>query len=417
MRNIYAGIDIGTYSCKFIVCEYFNNKVHVLASHSVNSKGIKKGLIIEPNLVVDCLLEGIKEINSMLGIEIKKVLVNVPDYNANFQTVKGSTLVKENNIIGPIDINKAIKDSIYNKLEENYELVTMVPYKYIVDNTTEISKPIGKSGQKLEIEGIMISTPKKNIYSVLNIMEQVGLEVVDITIGGLSTYHEVKEKSFEKKTGAVINLGHETTTISIFEDGILINNETLQIGGINVEKDISYVFGVNLNDARIIKEKFASAHKRFCQINEIYEVKNNSNEMIKLNALEVSEVVMSRMVEILTLSKKQIRVLTNKEIDYIVLTGGLTEFKTFKNLAYEIYGKDVIIYNVTTLGCRNNKFVNSLGMIKYFIDKMECRGKEVSMLSIEEEAALITPNNKVKKDNIIVNKIFGNLMAMKEDKR
>lgn len=417
MRNIYAGIDIGTYSCKFIVCEYFNNKVHVLASHSVNSKGIKKGLIIEPNLVVDCLLEGIKEINSMLGIEIKKVLVNVPDYNANFKMVKGSTLVKENNIIGPIDINKAIKDSIYNKLEENYELVTMVPYKYIVDNTTEISKPIGKSGQKLEIEGIMISTPKKNIYSVLNIMEQVGLEVVDITIGGLSTYHEVKEKSFEKKTGAVINLGHETTTISIFEDGILINNETLQIGGINVEKDISYVFGVNLNDARIIKEKFASAHKRFCQINEIYEVRNNSNEMIKLNALEVSEVVMSRMVEILTLSKKQIRVLTNKEIDYIVLTGGLTEFKTFKNLAYEIFGKDVIIYNVTTLGCRNNKYVNSLGMIKYFIDKMECRGKEVSMLSIEEETALITPNNKIKKDNIIMNKIFGNLMAMKEDKR
>ena len=417
MRNIYAGIDIGTYSCKFIVCEYFNNKVHVLASHSVNSKGIKKGLIIEPNLVVDCLLEGIKEINSMLGIEIKKVLVNVPDYNANFQTVKGSTLIKENNIIGAVDINKAIKDSIYNKLEENYELVTMVPYKYIVDDTTEISKPIGKSGQKLEIEGIMISTPKKNIYSVLNIMEQVGLEVVDITIGGLSTYHEVKEKSFEKKTGAVINLGHETTTISIFEDGILINNETLQIGGINVEKDISYVFGVNLNDARIIKEKFASAHKRFCQINEIYEVKNNSNEMIKLNALEVSEVVMSRMVEILTLSKKQIRVLTNKEIDYIVLTGGLTEFKTFKNLAYEIFGKDVIIYNVTTLGCRNNKYVNSLGMIKYFIDKMECRGKEVSMLSIEEETALITPNNKIKKDNIIMNKIFGNLMAMKEDKR
>ena len=417
MRKIYASIDIGTYTIKFVVCEYYNNKVHVLASHSVNSKGIKKGLIVEPSLVANCLLEGISEINSMLGIEIKKVIINVPDYNVNFKVVKGNTTVKENNIIGAVDINKAIKDSIYNKLDENYELVTMVPYKYIVDSTKEISKPIGKNGQKLEIEGIMISTPKKNIYSVLNVMEQVGLEVVDITISGLSTYHEVKEKSFSDKVGTIINLGHETTTISIFENGILINNETLQIGGINVEKDISYVFGVSLEDARNIKEKFASAHKRFCQINEIYEVKNNSNELIKLNALEVSEVVMSRMIEILTLTKKQIRALTNKEIDYIVLTGGLTEFKTFKNLAFEIFGKDVIIYNVTTLGCRNNKYVNSLGMIKYFIDKMECRGKEVSMLSIEEETALITPNNKTKKDNIIMNKIFGNLMANKEDKR
>ena len=79
--------------------------------------------------------------------------------------------------------------------------------------------------------------------------------------------------------------------------------------------------------------------------------------------------------------------------------------------------KDVIIYNVTTLGCRDNKFVNSLGMIKYFIDKMSSRGKEVSMLSIEEETALITPNNKLKKDNIIMNKIFGKKVAIKEDKR
>ena len=59
-------------------------------------------------------------------------------------------------------------------------------------------------------------------------------------------------------------------------------------------------------------------------------------------------------------------------------------------------------------------------MIKYFIDKMESRGKVVSMLGIEEETALVTPNNKLKKenikDNIIVNKIFGNFIANKEDK-
>ena len=94
--------------------------------------------------------------------------------------------------------------------------------------------------------------------------------------------------------------------------------------------------------------------------------------------------------------------------------------KSFKNLAYEIFGKDVIIYTVTTLGCRDNRYVNAIGMVKYFATKMESRGKEVSMLNIEEETALITPNNKLKKDNlkdnIIVNKIFGNFIANKEDK-
>ncbi len=416
LRKIYTSIDIGSYSIKFVVLEYFNQKVYVLASHSVDSKGIKKGLIIEPSLVSECIREGMKEINEMLGIEIKRVIVNVPDYNVRFTEVEGHIDISQSEVITASDINRVIKDSIYNRLDDDYELVTMIPREYRIDNEKGIRKPMGKKGQKLEINGIMISTPKKNIYSVLRVIENAGLEVVDITIAGLDNYYEVHDKGLDKKDGAIIHLGHETTTVSIFDEGMIVGNETLQIGGVNVEKDLAYVFGIPVSDGRILKEKFASSHKRFCQINEIYEVKNTIGDVIKLNQLEVSEVVMSRMVEILSLAKKQIRSLTNHEINYIILTGGLTEIKSFKNLAYEIFGKDVIIYTVTTLGIRDNKYISALGMIKYFIDKMESRGKNVSMLDASEETALVTPNNKLKKDNVIINKIFGNFVANKEEK-
>ena len=417
MKKIYTSIDIGTYSIKIIVGEYINNKIHILASTCVQSKGIKKGLITEASNVIESIKNGIKEIKELLGFPIKKVIVNIPDYNARFKTVYGSVdITNEDKIITSNDINRVIKDSIYNKLDEGYELVTVIPTEYSIDNNEVISKPVGKSGQKLEIKGIMISTPKKNIYSVLSVVEASGLEVVDITLSGLSDYFEVKNEKLDSLTGAVIDLGHETTNISIFENGQILANNTLQIGGINVEKDISYVFGVNIFDARVLKEKFASSHKRFCQLNETYEVKNSIGEIVKLNQLEVSEVVMSRMVEIVTLAKKQVRALTDKTIDYIVLVGGLTEIKSFKNLAYEVFGKDVIIYNSTTLGARNNKYITSLGMIKYFVDKMEKREREYSMFSIEEETSLVTPNNKLKKDNAIVNKFFGSLIVGKEDK-
>ena len=415
MKKIYASIDIGTYSCKFVVGEYFNDKLNVLSSHCINSKGIKKGLIVEPDLVAETIMTGINEINSLLGIEIKKVLVNVPDYNVDFKKVRGSISVDGDNI-STGDINKVIKDSIYNKLDENYELVTLLPIEYKINGDKVVDRPVGKSAKKLEVEGIMISTPKKNIYSVLNVLDKTGLDVIDIVINGLSTYFEVRDKNIDKKDGAIINFGHETTTISIIENGIIVNNDTLQIGGLNVEKDISYVFGVSREEGRIIKEKFASAHKRYCQLNELYEVKNTSGELIKLNQLEVSEVVMSRMKEILMLAKKQIRMLTSNEINYIVLTGGLTEIKSFKNLAYEIFGKDVIIYNVTTLGCRDNKYVNSLGTIKYFVEKMAVRGKEYSMISQEDEKLLLTPDDRRKKEKVVVTKIIKGFIKNKEEK-
>ena len=415
MRKIYTSIDIGSYSIKIIVGEYINSKLHVLAATCIDSKGIKKGLIVDPNLVVESLSNGINEINQKLGMKIKKVIVNVPDYNSIFKQVSGVIEIRDNNnIISSDDINRVIKDSVYNRLDAGYELVTVLPTSYIIDDKTETSKPVGKSGQKLEIKGIMISTPKKNIYSVLSVMEKSGLEVCDIIISGAANYFEVHDDKMDNKFGAIINLGHEITTVSIFDNGNIIENETLQIGGLNVEKDLSYVFGISSIDSRNLKEKFVSSHKRFCQLNEIYDVKNTVGEHVKLNQLEVSEVTMSRMIEIMNLSKKQIRSLTSEDIEYIILTGGLTEIKSFKNLAYEIFGKDVIIHNVTTLGVRNNKYTTALGMIKYFINKMETRGRDYSMFSLEDEVALVTP--KKSKKNNVVNKIFGNFVVGKEDK-
>ena len=79
-----------------------------------------------------------------------------------------------------------------------------------------------------------------------------------------------------------------------------------------------------------------------------------------------------------------------------------------------MFGKDVIIYNVTTLGVRDNKYATALGMIKYFENKMESRGREYSMFNLEEEVALVTPKKTGK--NRVVNKIFGSFVVGKEDK-
>ena len=194
-----------------------------------------------------------------------------------------------------------------------------------------------------------------------------------------------------------------------------MNTETIQLGGINVDKDLAYMFNINVFDAREIKEKFASSHKRFIALNDVYEVKNTAGEVIKLNQIEVTEIVMDRLAELLRLAQKQILLLTKQYISYIVITGGWTEIRAFKNLVYEILGKDVIIYTEDTLGARNNKYTTSIGMIKYFIDKMEVRGKEYSMIDEQDEELLINPNNKNSKGKASITKIFGNFIGTKED--
>ncbi len=419
MKKIYTSIDIGSDTIKIVVGESFNGNVNVLASKTIKSKGVRKGLITDPNLAITAIKDGMLSINDMLGITIKKVIATVPSYNAKFMYVTGSVnITSPDGFVTNDDVNRVIKDSIYSKIAQEYELVTVIPTSFLVDNEEVSSKPVGMQGKKLDIKGIMITTPKKNIYSVISVLEGAGLEVVDIAVSGLGDYFEVHNANIDKKVGAIINIGHETTTVSVFNHGKLMNTDVIQLGGYNVEKDIAYIFGISVFDARILKERFASSHKRFSQLNDTYEITNNANEKIKLNQLEVTEVVMSRMAQILKMAKKQILLLTKHDIGYIIITGGLTEIKSFKNLVFEILGKDVIIFTEETLGVRDNMYTTSLGLIKYFCDKMESRGRSYSMVDEMDVESLTTPfMDKNKKDNTTITKIFGNFTkSIKEEK-
>lgn len=410
------GIDIGTDTIKFVVSEYFNNKFNVLASYDIKTKGVRKGLIVDAALAVNAVKDGLKEITTRLGIEMKKTIVNVPSYNAKFLFVDAFININnEDYIIDSDDVGNLFRESIRGKIDDEYELVTVVPLNFSIDDKKGIKRPIGKRGKKLELKGVAISVPKKNIYSVLSVIDAAGLEVVDITFSGIADYYEVRNEQLDRKVGAVINIGHDTTTVSIINRGKFMCSEVLQIGGSNIERDLACVLGISIFDARTIKEKFASAHKRFSNLNEKFEVKNNHDEVLNLNQYEVSEVIMERLVQILEFAKKQILLLTNQNINYIIITGGVTEIKNFKYLAFDVLGKDVIIYEETSLGIRHNKYVTASGMLKYLEDKMELRGKEFSMISQEEENELITPKNKYKKTDIKNIKKMFNFLSNKEE--
>ena len=414
MKKIYTSIDIGSDTIKFVVAELYKEKLHILHSSSIKSKGIRKGWIIDSNLMVNSIKDGIKVVSNDLGFQIKKVIVNVPSYNAKFMYVTNKIEINEE--ITTEDINKVIKSSVYGKIDSDYELVTVLPLEFVINESDSVEYPVGLKANTLEIKGIMITVPKKNIFSVVSVMESAGLEVVDITLSGLSDYSEVKRDNIKNKVGAIINIGHDITNVSVFNKGKLMNTEVLQIGGHNVEKDIAYVFGINVIDARTIKEKFSFAHKRFVTLTDTYEIKNNDEKLIKIGQLEVTEVVMSRLTEILNYAKKQILLLTKKNIEYIIITGGTTEMKYFKNLVYEILGKDVIIYLMKDIGIRDNKYISAFGSIKYFIEKMTIRGKDYSMISPLDEELLLTPESKTRRDKVGIAGMFKNFGKNKEEK-
>ena len=78
----------------------------------------------------------------------------------------------------------------------------------------------------------------------------------------------------------------------------------------------------------------------------------------KIEQLEVSKIAMSRLEEILSLAKKELLELTNRKMEYIIITGGMSNMSHFDLVAQSIFGEDVVMGNVRLVGIRNNKYFN-----------------------------------------------------------
>lgn len=216
MKKIYTSIDLGSDTIKLLVGEIYKGKLSVLAVSSVSSKGIKKGLIVDANETILALREVIEEVEGKLGIKLKKVIANVPAYFAEYKEVEGySTITNEDKKITGNDIVRTLQACVYNKLKTNHELITIVPIEFKVDNKKGLMDPKGIVGKKLFVKAVLVSTPKKNVYSVISVLDSLGLEVVDINISPLSDYFEYKNRELDKGVTALINIGDQTTTVSV----------------------------------------------------------------------------------------------------------------------------------------------------------------------------------------------------------
>ncbi|MBR1718394.1 MAG: cell division protein FtsA [Bacilli bacterium] len=409
MKYVYTSVDIGSDTIKVVVCELFNNKLNLLAASSVKSNGIKKGLITNGKEASISLKKAISEVEDMLGIKIKNVIATIPNYFSEFVMVKAEQHFEEETEITGEEIVSLLQLAMKSKKIENRVMVTTIPIDFMVNREEGIKDPKGMLAHDFATRAVMVLTPKKNIMSVVTLLEDAGLEVADVSLSSIGDMASMKEDITKSGVGAVINIGHETTTVSLFNKGIIVNNSVLGVGGKNIDNDISYMYKVTPKESKKIKEKFALAHKKYASKSDYIEVLNKDGENIKISQYEVSEVVMARLEEILILARKEINTLTKRDIDYILITGGTSSMTNFSLIAEEILGNKAKVSDIHLVGLRNNKYSASVGNIAYYISKMKLKGKIHSMLSKSDMEEISSEKDGIftVSEESMLGKVFG----------
>ena len=407
MGNIYTGIDLGTDSIKIVVAEKIKNKFHVLASVNNKSLGIENGEIIDTRKAVYSVREALDKISDLLGIRINKTILAISPKNCSMDMSFAKDDVINSECITGQDISNVIKKAIKEKINDEIELVTAIPISFNIDNRENIKDPKGFSSNTLETKLVLSTVSKEPLYRILEVLKLSGIEVVDIAYTSTGDYFTIKNKKTDSSVGAIINIGETSSNISIFNKGIQIKNSTIPVGSRNVDKDIAYIFKISETDAKKVKENFAVSMEEYADANDYTEIELESGSKKQITQIGATKVVHARCEEILKMAKKEIKNLTNRQISYIIVSGGLSELSGFQYLVDEILGLKAKVCNINTIGIRNNKYSSVFGIIKYYDDKLSFREKDYNMISDYDVKTMISTDKKQINNENILGKMFG----------
>lgn len=405
MRKIFTALDIGSNTIKVVVGEFIGTKLNILSAVKVTSRGYVNNYILDKEALISRIKEAISKTEEELNIKIRKVILNVPTYNLDFKLTDGRVELEEN-VVKSNDIVRLLQDVSKNKIDHKNELICTLPIMFKVDDEETIN-PYGKHGNILYVKSILVSTDKKTIYDLATIVNSCNLDIIDITTTGLVDYYNFKSKELDTKNIAIVNLGSTTTNISIFSKGIFINNKIIDDGGFYIDKEIASVYNLKRNETEYLKEKLALAVINNADEKETITLINKNGEEITVNQYELSKIVSEKMDNLLKIIKKNINLLTKKEISYIIITGGLSEIKDINLLINNVFNKNGKIGKINNLGARDNSYSVALGMLKYFNSKLLLRNREFSSLTEEEIDAMCTISEKNTSKNSLISRVVG----------
>ena len=411
MKKIYTCIDIGSDTIRILVNEYFENKFRTLAVSSVRTKGIKNGIITDENLLMERIKLALDDISARIDISIRKVILTIPAFDSEFNLVHGNVpIVNDEKMVTEKDIMR-VQNSVTNEILPNMELVNVTPIDFtIYENGSEIETiydPKNKICDRLGVRAMVVIVPKQRVISYVKVIESLGVEVVDLCFAPIADFEEVKDEELCNGFSSIINIGKESTTISVYNKGIITNSTVLKVGSKIIDEDISYIYNTNMKTARKIKENFGIANPRHANKNETYETKDINEKLISINQYELSGVINKRLVEILNLAKNELKVLTNKQIRYIMILGGITDMPAMNFVLEDVLGNNARNYNLNTLGIRKSRFITSSGAIKYFVKKIKLRGKEYTMFSSDDVDNMIHSKTRIGRND----SIFGRFVS------
>ena len=401
-KEFIVAIELGSSKVTGIAGQKnLDGSINVLAVVKEESSSfIRKGVVYNIDKTALCISNIVKKLTNQLKTEITRVYVGVGGQsirsvrNVITKELPADTKVTEQMVIDLMDANNTIK-------YPDQEILDVAIQEYKVDAQYQ-TDPVGI--QCTHLEGNFLNILQRNtFYKNLNkCFENAGVNVAQMYISPIALADSVLTET-EKRSGcALVDIGADTTTVSVYNKNILRHLAVIPLGSHNITKDIASL-QIEESEAEKMKLKYG------CAYTDNNEIDNNLKLPIDgdrdVDSRKFIEIVEGRLEEIIENVWNQI------PSDYyeklllggIILTGGGSNIKNIEKAFYNYTHLDKIrvakFVNHTVkstnadINAKNGMMNTLLGLL--IKGDQNCAGMEVDPTNLFDTATAASLNGPI----------------------
>lgn len=260
-RRIATGIDIGTYQVKVVVVEEVADKrggrgLRIIGTGLAESKGLRHGYIINKEEVSASILKAKREAEAIARVPIRAAFLAVGGISLDEARATGSAIIsRADQEITLLDLEKAGQAAREAAAPGflNRHVLHSIPLECRIDGTKVLGDPLGMKGVRLEVDYLFITCLAQHESALAKAVEDVDIEVIDQMASPLAGSYVLLEGDQKMKGCVLANIGSETVSIVVYDEGIPISVKVFSMGSSHITDDIALGFRISLEEAERVK--------------------------------------------------------------------------------------------------------------------------------------------------------------------
>ena len=339
-KNLIVALDIGTAKVVCLVAELRpDGTLEVLGLGSHESKGLKKGVVVNIEATVAAIQRALEEAELMADCKITSAFVGIAGSHIRSFNSTGMVAIKEREVTA-LDVERALDTARAVNIPTDQQILHVLRQEFIIDGQEDVREPIGMSGVRLEVKVHIVTGAVAAAQNIIKCVRRCGLEVNDLILQPLASARAVLLED-EKDLGVcLLDVGGGTTDVAIFTHGAIRHTAVVPIAGDQITNDIAMALRTPTGDAENIKTRQGVALRQLADPNQMIEVPGIGERSPRsMSRQTLAEVIEPRVEELYSLVQQVLRESGFEELlsSGIVLTGGSAVMQGMVELGEEIF--------------------------------------------------------------------------------